>query len=226
LEQVAEVLQGEAVDGFLIDLGASSHQFDSAQRGFSFMHDGPLDMRMGAECRLTAEELINSYSRQELAAVFRKFGELRQSAAAAKAICAAREKERIDSTGKLRRVLTTVFSGKDVNSLLARAYQAIRIEINGELEQLLNVLPGALDYLSPGGRLVVISYHSLEDRIVKRSFNQWARGCICPPGLPACVCGKKPSIRLLTKKAVKASPEEIKNNSRARSARLRAAEKI
>ena len=225
LNEVIEELGIKQVDGILFDLGVSSHQIDSPRRGFSFMHDGPLDMRMGDDI-LNAETVVNTYSEKELALIFRKYGEERSASRAARAICRARENRKIESTEHLRDILGPVVPAKTRNASLARLFQAIRIEVNRELEQLEKVLPLSLEYLAVGGRLVVISYHSLEDRLVKRFLAEKAKGCICPGDFPVCVCGHKPEVKILTRKVVKPSDEEIKNNSRARSARLRAAEKI
>ncbi|HDL04801.1 MAG TPA: 16S rRNA (cytosine(1402)-N(4))-methyltransferase RsmH [candidate division Zixibacteria bacterium] len=225
LSEVMEELGIKQVDGILFDLGVSSHQIDSPRRGFSFMHDGPLDMRMGDDV-LNAETVVNTYSEKELALIFRKYGEERAASRAARVICRARQEKRIDSTERLREVLSPVLPPGSRNASLARLFQAIRIEVNRELEQLEKVLPLSLEYLAIGGRLVVISYHSLEDRMVKRFLAEKAKGCVCPKEFPVCVCGRKPEVKVLTKKVVKPSDEEIKNNSRARSARMRAAEKI
>jgi 16S rRNA (cytosine1402-N4)-methyltransferase len=212
-------------DGFLFDLGLSSNQVDSPERGFSFMHDGPLDMRMNPKDELTAEKIVNDYSEEELAGIFAEYGEERRAKQAARAVCTRRRKERITTTGMLAEAVTPVLSARFRNASLARLFQALRIEVNGELDQLKEALPRVLDRLAVGGRAVVISYHSLEDRIVKRFLSAEARGCTCPKDIPVCVCGRKPTVRILTKRVIKPSPEEVKENVRARSARLRAAEK-
>jgi len=225
-DEVIGELGIKQVDGILFDLGISSHQVDAARRGFSFMQDGPLDMRMGFDDILSAETVINEYSEKELATIFRKYGEERYSARAAGAIGRARANERIVNTRRLREILSPVLPPKTRNASLARLFQAVRIEVNRELEQLEKVLPLSLEYLAEGGRLVVISYHSLEDRLVKRFLAAKAKGCTCPDSFPVCVCGHKPEVKILTRKVVKPTDDEIKNNSRARSAKLRAAEKI
>jgi len=214
------------VDGVFLDAGLSSHQIDSPHRGFSFTQDGPLDMRMGPDSRISAEIIVNDYTVERLAAIFREYGEEKRSFAAARAICSERKKGRITTTGMLREILIPVLSPKYRNASLARIFQAIRIEVNEELEQLKRVMPKALEYLATGGHIVVISYHSLEDRIVKRFLSEKALGCTCPPDFPVCVCGKKPSVKLLTKKAVRPGDDEMEANTRSRSAKLRAAEKI
>jgi len=225
-DEVIGELGIKQVDGILFDLGISSHQVDAARRGFSFMQDGPLDMRMGFDDILSAETVINEYSEKELTVIFKKYGEERHSARAAGAIGRARANERIVNTHRLREILSPVLPAKTRNASLARLFQAVRIEVNRELEQLEKVLPLSLEYLAEGGRLVVISYHSLEDRLVKRFLAAKAKGCICPDNFPVCACGHKPEVKILTRKVIRPTDDEIKNNSRARSARLRAAEKI
>lgn len=223
---VLEDLGLKEVDGILLDLGLSSHQIDSPERGFSFMFDGPLDMRMDPDCKLTAEDVINNYPKEKLASIFKKYGEEKRGSRAAAVVCEQRKKRKIKTTSMLREVLEPVLSGRYLNASLARIFQAIRIEVNGELSQLREVLPVTLRYLATGGRLVVISYHSLEDRIVKRFMVENVRGCTCPKEFPVCVCGRKPLVRLIRRKVVRPSSEEIRENRRARSARLRVAEKI
>lgn len=226
IDDVIGELGHDAVDGVLFDLGVSSHQIDTAGRGFSFMHDGPLDMRMGPDVTMTAEEVVNNYSEHELARIFHRYGEEKRSRRAASAIVAARQRRRITTTGHLYEVLAPVMSPQYRTASLARIFQAIRIEINREMEQLEQALPKAVDCLAPGGRLVTIAYHSLEDRIIKRFLADEAKGCLCPPKLPVCVCGRTPRVRPLTRRVVTPTDEEINANSRATSAKLRAAEKL
>lgn len=226
LDDVLSDLGLTQVDGFLFDLGVSSHQIDTSERGFSFMIDGPLDMRMGAGSARSAAEIVNNWSEKELAALFKNYGEEKRAVPAARAIVAARQKERLSSTGQLRKVLEPVLSGKHLNASLARIFQAIRIEVNDELGQLGTALELAVEHLIPGGRVVVISYHSLEDRLVKRYFAAEAKGCVCPPKTPMCVCGRKPSLEILTRKVVVPSEVEAEENPRATSAKLRAARKL
>ncbi len=226
INRVAKENKIDKVDGVLFDLGVSSHQIDSSERGFSFMKDGPLDMRMNANDSLNAETVINEYSTDRLLEIFRIYGEQPKARRIVTAIDKKRQEEKIDTTDKLLAVLKSSVSGKDLNSTLARLFQAIRIEVNGELDELTTALPEVLDLLAPGGRLVILSYHSLEDRIVKRFFNERAKGCICPDKFPVCACGKKPEVKILTKKVVRPKDEEVVSNSRARSARLRAAQKL
>ncbi len=226
LDDVLSDLGLTQVDGFFFDLGVSSHQIDTSERGFSFMIDGPLDMRMGAGSARSAAEIVNNWSEKELAALFKNYGEEKRAVPAARVIVAARQKERLSSTGQLRKVLEPVLSGKHLNASLARIFQAIRIEVNDELGQLATALELAVKHLIPGGRVVVISYHSLEDRLVKRYFAAEAKGCVCPPKTPMCVCGRKPSLEILTRKVVVPSEAEAEENPRATSAKLRAARKL
>jgi len=228
IEEIVVSVNNPDVDGFLLDLGVSSHQFDTPSRGFSFMKDGPLDMRMGHPTSgdTTAEKIVNEYSVKELSVLFKKYGEEKRAVACAKAIARARDIKPIRTTFQLAEILKPIIPPRGLNSSLARIFQALRIEVNAELSQLTEVLPRVLDRLRGGGRMAVISYHSLEDRIVKTFLNEKAKGCICPPGLPVCTCGHKPELKILTKKPLRPSDEEIKMNIRARSAKLRAAEKI
>jgi 16S rRNA (cytosine1402-N4)-methyltransferase len=226
LETVMRKLEVGKVDGFILDLGVSSHQIDVSRRGFGYMQDGPLDMRMGPDTDLTAETIVNEYSERDLTFLFKKYGEEKRARAIAGAIGRSRNIARIMTTDQLRGVVESAGDRRDIIGTLSRIFQALRIEVNGELEELEQVLPVAAEALNPGGRMVVISYHSLEDRIVKRFFAAEEKGCICPPAFPICACGKKPSLKILTKKIVRPTEDEIKTNSRAKSARLRAAEKI
>jgi 16S rRNA (cytosine1402-N4)-methyltransferase len=227
LGRIAEDLAIREIDGILMDLGISSHQIDSPQRGFSFSSSGPLDMRMGGSSStgLTAEVIVNEYSETNLLLLFRKYGESKYARRVAAAICKARRGGRITTTSRLTEVVESVLPARST-AALAALYQALRIEINRELDQLTEVLPQAVNLLKKNGRMVVISYHSLEDRIVKRFFAREAKGCICPPEIPVCVCEHKPTVRILTKKVIKPSADEIKENRRVRSARLRAVEKV
>ncbi len=200
------------VTGVLMDLGVSSHQIDNPERGFSFMNDGPLDMRMGPASELTAGEVINDYPVERLKEIFREYGEDRRPGKAANAIIRARQKGPIGTTGQLGQILGPLYPPHIRNGCLARLFQAVRIEVNGELAELATAIPSALEVLQPGGRMVVIAYHSLEDRIVKRAFVAGAKS-------------QPPVIKLLTKKVVKPQETETGQNNRARSARLRAIEK-
>ncbi len=226
IDRVARDIKLGKIDGIFFDLGVSSHQIDSSQRGFSFMQDGPLDMRMNLSDSLTAETVINDYSAEKLIEIFRRYGEEKRARRIVSAIERQRQKERIDTTKKLQTVLKSVVSGRDLNSTLARLFQAIRIEVNGELDELTKALPRAFDLLASGGRFVCLSYHSLEDRIVKRFLRERAKGCICPDNFPVCMCGRKPDAEILTRRVIRPNKKEVAANSRARSARLRAAQKL
>ena len=226
LEVVIDGVGEKALDGFLLDLGLSSYQLDEPQRGFSFRRDGPLDMRFDPQShRMTAAALVNSLDEERLAQIMHSFGEERRARRIAKAIVRQREKKMIQTTTELADVVAGVIPPPYQTKSLARVFQAFRIAVNGELDQLEAVLPQALSRLKVGGRLAVISYHSLEDRLVKRFFQREAKGCVCPPRLPRCVCGAVPRVRVLTRKAITPQPEEKNQNPRARSAKLRAAEK-
>ncbi|UCE08789.1 MAG: 16S rRNA (cytosine(1402)-N(4))-methyltransferase RsmH [bacterium] len=214
------------VDGILLDLGVSSHQIDTGERGFSYLTQGPLDMRMSIETKATAKEIINTYSEQDLRQIFREFGEERKAHYVARAIIRERGKRQITTTQQLVKIIESVVPFQHRIKSLARIFQAIRIAVNKELENLQSFLNQSLDLLKSGGRLVLIAYHSLEDRRVKDFFSRQLNPCECPPGLPVCACGKQPTIRLLTRRVVRPNGEEVKANSRSRSAKLRAAEKI
>lgn len=226
LDEVVRNLNMDKVDGVFFDLGVSSHQIDTPARGFSFMSDGPLDMRMNSGRPRTAAEVINTYPEKRLAEIFKTYGEVRGARRFARAVATARRERPLRTTAELTAVLKMYCSRKDENATLARLYQALRLEVNGELDELREALPKALDILAPDGRLVVIAYHSLEDRIVKRFLAGKARGCICPPRVPVCTCGHQPEIEILTRKVKRPAAAEVAANSRARSARLRAARKL
>ncbi len=218
------------VDGFLFDLGVSSPQLDVPERGFSYREDAPLDMRMDpGHQTLTAAEVIAAYSEADLARILRDFGEERWATRIAAFIVATRAHRPIETTSQLVEVIKAAIPAaarREGGHPATRTFQALRIEVNGELEVLRTALDAAVRWLAPKGRIVVISYHSLEDRIVKTAFNDLARGCICPPDLPVCTCSHEPVLRVLTRKAIVPTPEETTENPRARSAKLRAAEKI
>jgi 16S rRNA (cytosine1402-N4)-methyltransferase len=224
-----EVLQevGKSkIDGALFDLGLSSHQIDQSGRGFSFSKDGPLDMRMDTNRNLTAEEILNNYSAEKLTVIFKKYGEERKARRIAIAIIKVRELTPFKTTAQLRNILVEFFPSNRVNSSLARIFQALRIEVNQELKELSETLPKVTQCLVSGGRMVAISYHSLEDRIVKQFLINKTRGHGFPEKFPVRESEIKPELEILTRKVVRPSSEEIENNSRARSARLRAARKI
>ena len=217
------------VDAFLFDLGVSSPQIDTPSRGFSFKEDGPLDMRMDpSKQTLTAAEIINTYNAADLARIIRTNSDERWASRIADFIVREREKAPIETSGQLVEVIKAAIPASARRSgghPAKRTFQALRIEVNGELDALRTGLDAAIRWLNPGGRIVVVSYHSLEDRIVKETFNSLVDRCTCPPDLPVCVCGKEPILDIVTKKPVMATDEEVERNPRARSAKLRAAQK-
>jgi 16S rRNA (cytosine1402-N4)-methyltransferase len=218
-------LDGERFEGALLDLGISSLQIADGERGFSYLEDGPLDMAMGPEDD-DVGELLDTATERELAGIIRKYGEERRNRAVAREIVRERSSGKIERTARLRAAVERVVPAKDAVSTLARVFQALRIWANRELEALSSFLPSALELCAPGGRLVLISYHSLEDRIVKRFFRGEEKGCTCPADFPECVCGREPRLRVITRRPVVPGEEEISENPRARSARLRAAERL
>jgi len=219
-----------AVDGILLDLGISFHHLESSGRGFSFRKDEPLDMRMNIKSDTTAEELINTMDEKSLAEIFYKYGEERRARKIARKIVKVRKKEKIKSSGQLAAIVCRTVSGKASFKgrihPATRVFMAVRIAVNRELDILNSFMGNAVDLLRPEGRLCVISFHSLEDRIVKKKIKLLEGKCICPPVLPRCVCGKTRVIRSLTKKVLRPTEEEIEANPMARSARLRAVEKL
>jgi 16S rRNA (cytosine1402-N4)-methyltransferase len=220
------------VDSVLMDIGVSSLQLDSPQRGFSFMHDGPLDMRMDASASLTAADVVNTYPEKKLADVIYEFGEERKSRQLANAIVRHREQKPFETTDQLAHLAKQVLGsprpkhGESAKHPATRLFQALRIEVNHELEVLQTALKDVLSVLKPGGRFAVITFHSLEDRIVKQYFKQESVDCICPPHIPMCICGHKVQVELVTRKPVTASEEELQTNPRSRSAKLRVIQKL
>ncbi len=226
--QLADILAQVGTDrisGVLFDPGLSSMQLDDVERGFAYATDGPLDMRADPTQELTAETIVNTYPAKTLADIFYNYGEERRSRQAAARILELREQKRITTTAQLAKLLRPVLSAKHYHRSLARIWMALRIAVNDELGALSEGLAAGVSSLDVGGRIVVLAYHSLEDRIVKRAFREWSRECGCSPALGDCVCGANPKITLLTKRPELPSPEEITENSRAASAKLRAAEK-
>jgi 16S rRNA (cytosine1402-N4)-methyltransferase len=218
-----------AVDGILLDLGYSSIQLDDAKRGLSFQIDGQLDMRLDPSAEKTASQVVNHYQPHRLEKVITDFGEEKFARRITTAIMSVRKTKTIESTAELAEIIRQAIPGAirfKANDNIRRVFQAIRIEVNDELESLKEVLPKAFGLLKPGGRLVIISFHSLEDRIVKEYFVAQAKGCVCPPDFPTCVCGKLPALKILTKKPIIAGEAEIELNSRSKSAKLRAVEKL
>ena len=216
-----------SVDGVLLDLGVSSHQLDNASRGFSYRQDAPLDMRMD-KSGITAADIVNTYTAEELIRIFRDYGEERFAARIANRIVSERQREAINSTVRLSEIISSCVpsSLRREGNPARKCFQALRIEVNGELESLGRVLDVAFRLLNPGGVLAIITFHSLEDRAVKLKFKEYCTGCTCPPDFPVCVCGKKPEGELVFRKPVTPSAEELSENSRSRSAKLRAIRKI
>ena len=229
VDEILDRLSVSGVDGMLFDLGVSSPQLDDGTRGFSYMQDAPLDMRMDREEGLTAAEVVNSWPREELRRIIAQYGEERYAPQIAGAIVRRREDKPIATTFDLVEIIKSAMPGKALREKqhpAKRTFQAIRIAVNDELACVERMLRGAVPRLNRGGRLAVITFHSLEDRIVKTGLAEFARGCTCPPDFPVCVCGRTPEIRLVNKKPILPGPGEIEENSRARSAKLRVAEKL
>ncbi len=241
LDNVCEELGIEHIDGFLADLGVSSYQLDTPERGFSYMADAPLDMRMdgrlhqnensdsAGEASLSAYDVVNTYSEAELRRILYEYGEERFAPRIAAKIIKAREASPIQTTGELVALIKEAIPAaarEGGHHPAKRSFQAIRIEVNRELLVIRPALEAALRLLNPGGRIAVITFHSLEDRIVKQTFNDMATGCTCPKSLPVCVCGKKPAIKILTRKPILPGVDELAVNPRSRSAKLRIAEKL
>ncbi|GMA58774.1 ribosomal RNA small subunit methyltransferase H [Alicyclobacillus sacchari] len=217
------------IDGAMFDLGVSSPQFDVPERGFSYWHEGPLDMRMDRTAELTAEDVVNHWTQAELARILREYGEERFAGAIARRIVEARSVRPIATTTELAEIVKAAIPAparRKGPHPARRTFQAIRIAVNDELGVLERGLKGAFSLLRAGGRLAVISFHSLEDRIVKQMFKELATGCICPPELPVCQCGREPKGRLVTRKPVAPADVEVHENARARSAKLRVIEKL
>lgn len=230
LPQLLKNLQIQEVNGLLYDLGASSRQLDDPGRGFSYLADVPLDMRMDPTGPVSARDLVNALSAQELADIFWRYGEERWAKRIAALIVAERERRRIETTGQLVAIIKRAIPARARRGgphPAKRTFQALRIVVNRELDVLAQSLKGAIPFLKTGGRICVLSFHSLEDRIVKKTFQDMSAGsCKCPPGLPVCVCGRGGSLQIITRRPLTPAPEEIASNPRARSARLRVAEKV
>lgn len=227
IDLVLNDLSIQGVDGVLLDLGVSSHQLDVLERGFSYKGTAPLDMRMSQE-GISAKDIVNGYEERELAKIIRLYGEEPFAAKIAKNIVSARNEKEIETTSELADIIKKSIPAakkRDKNPC-KRTFQAIRIAVNSELDSLEKGLDNAFSSLLPGGRLVVITFHSLEDRIVKHKFVEWCKGCTCPPDFPICVCGNKPKAKIINKKAIVASNEELANNKRSQSAKLRILEKL
>ena len=228
IAQVLKDLEIDGVDGILLDLGVSSPQLDDGSRGFSYMADAPLDMRMNSEDVLSAYDVVNTWSFDELKRILYDYGEERYAPRIASAICSRREQKPIATTLELVDVIRGAMPAaalREKQHPAKRSFQAIRIAVNDELGSVEKVMKDAVPCLNPGGRLAVITFHSLEDRIVKNAMADAAKGCTCPPSFPVCVCGKKPQVKLITRKPITSSDEELERNPRARSAKLRVCEK-
>ena len=229
MDQALQELGIDKVDGILLDLGVSSPQLDDAQRGFSYMTDAPLDMRMNGEDVRDARQIVNTWSYEELRRILYDYGEERFAPRIAAAICRRREQAPIETTLELVDVIKSAMPASTLREKqhpAKRSFQAIRIAVNDELGAVETVMKKAVPLLNPGGRLAVITFHSLEDRIVKNAMAEAAKGCTCPPSFPVCVCGKKPQVRIVTRKPIVSGEEELERNPRARSAKLRICEKL
>ena len=230
--EIAQVLQDldvSGVDGILLDLGVSSPQLDDAARGFSYMLDAPLDMRMNSEDTLDAYAVVNTWPQEELRRILYTYGEERYAPQIAAAICRRREEKPIETTLQLVDVIRSAMPPaalREKQHPAKRSFQAIRIAVNDELGSVEKVMRDAFSVLNPGGRLAVITFHSLEDRFVKLAMAEAAKGCTCPPSFPVCVCGKKPLVKLISRKPIVASNKELEDNPRSRSAKLRVCEKL
>ena len=229
MAEVVKELGLPGVDGILLDLGVSSPQLDEVSRGFSYMADAPLDMRMNGKDALTAREVVNTWPQEELRRILWNYGEERYAPQIAAAICRRREESPIETTLELVDVIRSAMPAsalREKQHPAKRTFQAIRIAVNDELGSVEKAMEVAIPLLNPGGRLAVITFHSLEDRIVKLSMAEAAKGCTCPPQFPVCVCGKKPIVKLISRKPIVATPEELEANPRSRSAKLRVCEKL
>ena len=229
IDTVLKDLGVDKVDGILLDLGVSSYQFDNAERGFSYRNDAPLDMRMDRDTGITAADVVNDYSEEELTRIIREYGEEPFAGRIAREIVRAREQGRIETTFQLNDIIKDALPAKVKNKKghpAKQTYQAIRIELNHELEVLSGALDKMIDLLLPGGRLCIITFHSLEDRMVKNKFREAMNPCICPPDFPVCVCGRKSKGKVVTRKPIVARDSELEENSRAKSAKLRVFERM
>ncbi len=216
----------DKIDGILMDIGVSSTQLDDEERGFSYRFDTKLDMRMDKNNPVSAYEVVNNYTEEQLSKIIFEYGEERFARKIAKFICEARKEKNIETTGELVAIIRRAYPARSQKHPAKKTFQAIRIEVNRELEVLERAIEKAVKSLKKGGRLAIITFHSLEDRIVKNKFRELEKGCICPPELPVCMCGKKPQVKVVTRKPVCAGDDELKYNNRAHSAKLRVVEKI
>ncbi|MGI6031041.1 MAG: 16S rRNA (cytosine(1402)-N(4))-methyltransferase RsmH [Eubacteriales bacterium] len=228
IKNVLQSLEISQIDGLLLDIGVSSYQLDAVERGFSYNHNAELDMRMDRSNPLTARYMVNHYSRQELAEIIRRYGEEKFASRIAAFIDEARKKEEIVTTGQLVEIIKQAIPAsarRQGPHPAKRTFQALRVAVNNELGVLEQVIDDSIDLLKPGGRLCIITFQSLEDRIVKQKFKQYAQTCTCPPDFPVCVCGRRPKLKILGAKGITPTPQELEENSRSRSARLRVAER-
>ena len=228
-DKIKEILQNlkiEKVDGILLDLGVSSYQIDEQERGFSYINESLLDMRMDKRQNLTAEKIVNTYSEEKLADIIYKYGEEKFSKAIARKICEYRKNKKIETTTELVKIIEKCVPNQKQGHPAKRTFQAIRIEVNNEIEPLYNTVISAIDCLKPGGRLCIITFHSLEDRAVKQAYTNSIGKCTCPPDLPYCVCGKETKGKIITKKPILPTQEEMEKNTRSKSAKLRVFERI
>ena len=226
---VLDTLDIEGIDGILLDLGVSSYQLDTPERGFSYMADAPLDMRMDMRSEKNAYQVVNTYSEFDLRRILFEYGEERFAGKIAARIVEARQTKPIETTGELTSLIKSAIPAaarEGGHHPAKRSFQAIRIEVNSELDVIRPALESAMKRLRKGGRMAVITFHSLEDRIVKQTFADMASGCTCPKGLPVCVCGKSPSVKIISRKPILPDAEELEYNPRSRSAKLRVAEKL
>jgi 16S rRNA (cytosine1402-N4)-methyltransferase len=229
LAAVCKMLEIEKIDGLLLDLGVSSYQLDTAERGFSYQADAPLDMRMDVRNPLTARTVVNEYSEDAIRRILFEYGEERFSSRIASNIIREREKAPIETTGELVEIIKRSIPAAQRDGghhPAKRSFQALRIEVNAELDVIAPAIRSAVRLLNKGGRVAIITFHSLEDRIVKQTFAELAQGCTCPKNFPVCVCGKKPELKVITRKPILPSNEELEVNPRSRSAKLRVAEKL
>ncbi len=228
IEMVLDELGIKKIDGLLLDLGVSSFQLDEAERGFSYMNDGKLDMRMNQSDTFTAYEIVNTYSERKLTSIINEYGEENWANRIAKFIVEARTEKPIETTFELVEIIKKAIPAaarKDGPHPAKRTFQAIRIEVNNELKIIEQTIEATVKRLNKGGRIAIITFHSLEDRIVKTAYKNLAQGCTCPPEFPICICGGKPKVKIISKKPILPSNEEVESNPRARSAKLRVAEK-
>ena len=230
LNQILDNLNIQHVDGVLLDLGVSSHQLDTPERGFSYNSDAKLDMRMDPRSPLSAYEVVNNYLESDLRKIIKEYGEEKFASQIARKIVVEREKSKIETTIQLSNIIKSAIpvasAKKEAQHPAKRTFQAIRIEVNNELDIIRPTIDAAVLKMNVGGRIAILTFHSLEDRIVKTAYNDYSQGCICPKDFPICVCGNKPKLKIVNKKPITATEQELDNNSRSKCAKLRVAEKL